>query len=249
VEVLDTELWGTEFEAPLGMNFRRTLPAFELSGLYFMAKESNTIVTTQNGTIIALGQGEGRMVKVNQGDRIRSTKPIQVDFVTADESSLFAQRWYSLRPTNAITNSYISPVGDTRGKTKLVLYNPDSKNSLVYTVQTLSNGTISKYSNTLLPKQSALSRVIPSGSGAIVDSPSNFVALSFTDTEKLDGNNDQTNGWIFDWGFPLVPRDELTSQVLIGWGYACKNNNCLGTLFAKDLLCLFIHRLHALTRR
>ena len=26
----------------------------------------------------------------------------------------------------------------------------------------------------------------------------------------------------------MVPRPDLTSQVLIGWGYGCTNNNCYG---------------------
>jgi hypothetical protein len=31
-----------------------------------------------------------------------------------------------------------------------------------------------------------------------------------------------------DWGYPLIPRNELTSQVLVGLGYGCTNNNCQG---------------------
>jgi hypothetical protein len=37
-----------------------------------------------------------------------------------------------------------------------------------------------------------------------------------------------TTGKWFDWGFPVVPMNLLTPQVLIGWGYGCTNNDCEG---------------------
>ena len=72
------------------------------------------------------------------------------------------------------------------------------------------------------PKQSRWTVVVPTGSGAFLDCNTNFIALSVTDTIR------RTGGQWFDWGFPLVPRDQLTSQVLIGWGFGCTNNNCKG---------------------
>jgi hypothetical protein len=211
------------------MNFGRSLTAFELVGLYFMAKESGTVVTFRNGTVYNLDQGRGTMVRVTQGDTIVSNKPIQVDLVTGDLSSAFALRWFSLRPAELLSNSYVSPVGENTGKTKLLLYNPHPRNTVTFTLQYLRNNTVMRYSQNLLPKQSALSVVIPDGSGAWVNGTGNFVALSYTDTEIYDGIGRKTNGWVFDWGFPLVPRNELTSQVLVGFGYACKNNQCQGT--------------------
>jgi hypothetical protein len=43
----------------------------------------------------------------------------------------------------------------------------------------------------------------------------------------IDGSLASSHEWCsFDWGFPLLARDELTSQVLIGLGYGCTNNEC-----------------------
>jgi hypothetical protein len=38
----------------------------------------------------------------------------------------------------------------------------------------------------------------------------------------------------YDWGIPLLPRNELTSQVQIGLAYGCTNNRCDGTFRAES---------------
>lgn len=231
VEVLDTTQWGKVYEAPVGVNIRLPTQAFEYAGLYFMAHENNTVVTLPNGTILALHQGDGMMVQVNQADTIRANKPIQADLITLDVSSVFEVRWFSLRPFAALSDQYVSPMGDTRGNTKLILYNPNVK-PMTMKLQYIVNGTKTQYSQVVAPKQSVFSVVIPSESAAWVDADMKFVALSMTDTEVNCGVGGKpifkTNGEIFDWGFPLVPRNELTSQVLVGFGYACTDNECSG---------------------
>lgn len=58
------------------------------------------------------------------------------------------------------------------------------------------------------------------------------MALSVTDSETVtdhaSGGTETLNGQAFDWGYPVIPVDMLTSQVLVGWGYGCTNNNCEG---------------------
>jgi len=69
-----------------------------------------------------------------------------------------------------------------------------------------------------------LSKVVPTGSGAKIKSANmkdKFLALSLTDTSAKtveNGITHQTAGQWYDWGFPVVPSDRLTSQVLVGWG-------------------------------
>jgi hypothetical protein len=224
---MDVSQWGQEFEAPIGEDIGVSYEAFQLTAFFFMAGEDNTKVTKPDGTIKVLKRGEGAMVRVNQGQKLLSDKPIQVDLLTGDVWSNYEVRWYSLRDNKDYVSSYVSPVGDSYGKTKLVIYNPLNV-TLTYTVQYLVNNVKTQYAKTLAAKQAALSIVIPTGSGAFIDGSSKFVALSLTDSEFYNGVGYATGGQFYDWGFPLVPRGELTPQVVIGLGYACTNNNCQG---------------------
>jgi uncharacterized repeat protein (TIGR01451 family) len=38
---------------------------------------------------------------------------------------------------------------------------------------------------------------------------------------------------IYDWGYPVVPTDMLTPEVIIGWGYGCEDKNCRYESFNK----------------
>ena len=88
------------------------------------------------------------------------------------------------------------------------------------------NGVKKIITGNVVSKQSAWSGIIPVGSGAWIDGNQTFIPLTVTDSEDKDGNNVTTGGTMYDWGCPLVPRDELTPEVLIGLGFGCTNNNC-----------------------
>lgn len=75
------------------------------------------------------------------------------------------------------------------------------------------NGTITVPANGV-----ALSPHVPDGSGARFFAGSDFFALTQTDTDS------STAGATADWGHPLIPVAELSSQALIGWGYGNTSN-------------------------
>jgi uncharacterized repeat protein (TIGR01451 family) len=216
VEVLDTSVWGTSFEAPVGRDAQSTTSAFQYTGLYIMASEDNTKVTIPGSfDPIILNQGQSKHLSVFQGDIITSDKKVQVDLLTGDIGSTYELRWYSLLPVDDWSDEYISPMGDTIGETKVVLYNP-STSSIDVKVMTLD--WTETYN--IEGKSSVFTRFIATGSGAkfTQENGKNFFALSMTDTNG--------NGEIFDWGFPVLPTRDLTSQVLIGWGFGCTGNSC-----------------------
>jgi uncharacterized repeat protein (TIGR01451 family) len=218
VEVLDTSVWGTGFVAPVGRDAQSGTNAFQYTGLYIMASEDNTEVTIP-GSIdpIILNQGQSTHLSVEQGDIITSDKKVQVDLLTGDIGSIYELRWYSLLPVDDWSAEYISPMGDTIGETRVVLYNPSSS-SIDVKVMTLDwNATYN-----IGGKSSVFTRFIETGSGAkfTQENGNNFFALSMTDT------NANGTGQIFDWGFPVLPTRDLTSQVLIGWGFGCTGNSC-----------------------
>jgi hypothetical protein len=96
-----------------------------------------------------------------------------------------------------------------------------------------STGKQSSYLREVAAKQSIWSNLIPDGSGCSITNTNRygaqiFLPISVTDTEQYSGytNKYNTGGQYFDWGYPVMAREHLTSQVLIGWGWGCTNNNC-----------------------
>lgn len=224
IEVHDVGMWGNEYEAPVGIDIGKYFAAFQFSSFFYMAAEDDTEVTLPDGSTITLNQGESSSVMVSQGDKLTSTKPIQVDFITGDVMSFYELRWFTLLPTNSWSNSYVTPVGDTVGKTKMLVYNPNPTTIYVeYTI--LVNGSEVKKSKKVKKGKATLTGVIPSDSGSIIESTGgeNFIALSFTDTEYRTATGQKTASQWYDWGFPVTPTNLLTPQVLIGWGYGCTN--------------------------
>lgn len=115
-------------------------------------------------------------------------------------------------------NQYVSPVGDSVGKTKVLLYNPNPDKAIQVTVDFLEGGTTKKTTTSVVnSRRGVLSNVIPTGSGAWFNSTDKFMALSLTDTEFTTSTGQKTGSQWYDWGFPVMPRTLLTSQVLVRW--------------------------------
>jgi uncharacterized repeat protein (TIGR01451 family) len=223
VEVLDTSMWGKSFKAPVGENTKFLTDGFQYSALYVMAGENDSKVYIRGSSSpITLDMGESLHVLVNQGDTVTSDKDVQVDFLTGDRSSTYELRWYSLRATEDWSDKYLSPVGDSTGETKLVIYNP---NDFAINVKiTVNNGDSTER---ISGGEHIVSDFIRTGSAALLEETSgnNFIVLSVTDTIN--------SGVLFDWGFPVVAVRDLTPQVLIGLGFGCTNNECLKESYNK----------------
>lgn len=234
IEMLDTMVWGLTFEAPVGVDLGRTTRAFEHSIFMIMAGYNNTKVSLPDNTVRVLNIGQSTTFKVNQGHRVKCDKPVQVHLFTGDVNSAYETRWYSMRPIETYSDAYVTPVGDSMGKTKMIVYNP-STNSLKYSFRYLDSGKEKIATGTIAGKQAGWTPVVPTGSGALINGTHPFVALTVTDSEDKAGDGYGTGGQMYDWGCPVVPLLELTSEVLLGLGYGCTNNNCQGTYDIKNL--------------
>ena len=228
IEMLDTMVWGLTFEAPVGVDLGKTVFAFEHSMFMVMAGYNNTKVYLPDNTVRVLNVGQSTTFTVKQGDRIKSDKPVQVHLFTGDINSAYETRWYSMRPVETYADAYVTPVGDSVGKTKMIVYNP-SNSSLNYSFRYLVSGVEKTATGVIAGKQAGWTLVIPSNSGALITGSHPFVALTVTDSEEKDGEGYGTGGQMFDWGCPVVPLRELTSEVLLGLGYGCTNNKCGST--------------------
>jgi IgGFc binding protein len=228
IEMLDTMVWGLTFEAPVGVDLGKTVFAFELSIFMVMAGYNNTKVFLPDNTVRVLNIGQSTTFTVNQGHIIKSDKPVQVHLFTGDINSTYETRWYSLRPVETYADAYVTPVGDSMGKTKILAYNPRNT-SLNYSFRYLDKGIEKTATGVIAGKQAGWSPVIPTGSGAVMNGTHPFVALTVTDSEDKAGDGYVTGGTMYDWGCPVVPLRELTSEVLLGLGYGCTNNACGST--------------------
>ena len=232
IQALDTSQWGTTYEAPVGVDFGKNFynQTFEWVILIYQAGADFTTVTLPDLTNVTLNMGESGYYVVNQGDQITSDKPIQVILVTGDidlapKESKPETRWFGIRSVQQMTNSYITPVGDTIGKSRMLIYNPNSDN-IQYTMKYLNNGVLTTYTGTVDSKNAVYSPVVPYNSGAMFESTYEFVALSITDTEQYNSKGNQTWAATYDWGFAATPTNLLTPEVVIGLGWGCLNNVC-----------------------
>lgn len=117
-------------------------------------------------------------------------------------------------------NKYLSPVGDSYGKTRVLLFNPSSNGIRVKMDYLNSQGWKRTASYYISGGSTKYTDVIPTGSGAYLYSTNDedFMALSMTDTEG--------SGQIFDWGFPVVPTKLLSPEVVIGFAFGCTDLEC-----------------------
>jgi len=204
VEMLDTFSWGTNFVAPIGTDSGN----FELTMFFVMAAVDGTVVTIKpksgSDSTYTLNQGGSVQFPLEEGDELSSTEPVQMDMSAGSYKEL---RWYSVLPIEDWYTEYLAPVGNTRGKVKVRLFNPDSSS---LTIKMKEYGQRDK-TYTLSARAGAWSDTIDTGNGALFSADKPFSANSIVDT----------GGNVFDWGYPLIPTNKLTPEVIIGWGYGC----------------------------
>ena len=142
-----------------------------------------------------------------------------MDLITGDVADNYELRWYSLVDADEWTNEYITPVAEEAGSTGFWFYNPhDSQITINYEGgNVLTPGSFNVAAN-------SVAFIEVDDDGDINLSGDNYSGLKFsTDNSddifyalaQIDADN---GGQIFDWGFPLLPTNQLTSQVLVGLG-------------------------------
>ncbi|MEM7694290.1 MAG: hypothetical protein AAF318_07550 [Pseudomonadota bacterium] len=230
VEVQDTTKYGDAYVIPVGGdgsgNTDAPTGAFDLAFAHIMAAQNGTPVYL-NGTLVAtLDEGETFVSPVVEGDRIttfdagagETTGPgVQTTLITRDNGGEDnEQRWYSLSPVEDWSSDYVTPVGvgdnfngGSNGGSSVWLYN-DGDTAIDVEVFT-SAGLLETL--TVPAGGSVESSEIPDGSGARFASTGDepFYAVLQVDSRGSGARN--------DWGHPLIPIEQLTSQGLVTFGF------------------------------
>jgi uncharacterized repeat protein (TIGR01451 family) len=229
VEVVDTQYWGTEYLAPVGVNIpdATDFQMFQYTGLYIMAGPGGATVqidANANGTFettVPLVEGQGYAVNggVNVGGQVSSDNPVQVDILTGDIASNYESRDSNLLPVDLWADEYYTPVSSPSGlnATTVWLYNPGASGIIVnYQRRIAGFLTTSPLTVPGGPAGGYLKQVLPDGTGARFSSSAAFYAFSTMDSTSGSSSGGGNQSW--DWGFTLVPKSALTAQVLIGLG-------------------------------
>ncbi len=257
-EMFDTTQWGTSYVAPVGETTSdANTSAFEDTRWFIMAgaggatidvdanadgdvadaNDLNDFVMTEGSRKVVDGIIQGASLTVVSGN------PVQVNSMTADDNDTFEFRWDALVPRPNWSNDYYTPVGtnpqtNNVGCTEVWVYNPNgSQITINYdrpggSSYPTADGsfTVSANSNAASPTATNL---LTLGNGARFWSAGGqvFSPISVTDCTK---STDDTDGRIMDWGAPLVPANQLTSEVLVGWAPGCSNESPDGICYDPD---------------
>lgn len=235
VEVLDvsSDSYGNQFVAPVGgSGTHLSNSAFQLSDLHVMASIDDTIVThlksggAQKQYSLNAGQSQ-RIAGVEEGDRIfTNDSPVQVHLLTGNIGSTYELRWYSLFPLSQWSNRAYTPVGSSdnlgRSESSVFLYNPSKFNITVHWNK--GQGSTTGAGSILVPpgvtrrqKLSYNYEKTLTGYEFYTDNSTHiFTGLVVVDTV------DELASWqAYDWGHTLIPKNQLSSQVVIGDGRKC----------------------------
>jgi uncharacterized repeat protein (TIGR01451 family) len=216
MEVYPVDEWGTTFRAPAGVD-TPSVSLFEYTSLVIMATDDNTTVQVDvnaDGTfdqVVTLNEGESHLTvgTIQEGARVQASAPVQVGMITGDIADTYEGRWYVLFPEEQWSSTYYSPVSASAvNGTTAFLFNRDTT-PMTVTRTSFGGATL----NTVIQAMSSISVPIVAGSGARFASIDGrpFAAIAAVDsTDQFNSKG--------DWGFAMIPEEQLTMQTLIGWG-------------------------------
>ena len=228
VEVFATNSYGTEFLVPVGEDTPDSsgTDPFQRTSAHVMAAQDGTVVELNGAAVATLNAGENVLIEnVDEGDEITATEPVQVSLVAGDVNSTYEMRWYALAPREDWSNDYVGPLAEETGSTGFWFHNP---NDDPITLDVSWEGTVNAGTLTVAANSSEFVE-IDTGFGDI-DVPGDRSGIRFTsqggeDFFALSQIDADGGGQAYDWGHPLIPVDDLTSQALIGLGYGNTTND------------------------
>ena len=229
-ELYPTNRWGAEYIIPVGEDLVGAGPStfsdgFRTVDLSVQAAVDNTAVEfdlNADGTFggagdipnVTLNEGKSQAVFANAvltGARVRSTNaisPVQVQILLGDSNEVpnfYEARAYTLTPRDQLANDYIAP------RSSDGLYWIHNPNGTAITVNPTTNAGPQP------PLVIAAGQTTPFDPGAAPTGARFQSADNFYGLVTLDASFTQ------DWGYSLQPVNNLTAQVVVGWGVGDSN--------------------------
>ena len=208
VEMLDTSVWGTRFDLPV---HDTTAYDFTYTGVALMASEDGTAIYRNGAYVATLDEGESYLFNdtVAVGDIFTASAPVQANLLNGNIGSSYASDWLTLYPFDLLGNSYYAPVGPEGTVTTAVyLHNPNDFQITVNWATTAGAQT----PQTINAHQAVRVTMPTANSGAHFyttgATPPVFQAISMINS----------GGQANDWGYTLIPENQLTQQAMVGWG-------------------------------
>ncbi len=221
VEVTATLDWGVSYVAPVGQDVVFPSPAyasmFERVWLLVMAAEDETAVqidTDADGSAdvaVTLGPGESHMVNggILKGATVQASKPVQVHLLTGDIGANYESRWFTLAPADQWSGDYYAPVGTAADgdDTYILLHNAAAQPVTIHYTTRTGSGSFD------VPPRDTYRFLMPQSSAARFrsDGGEPFFAVGAVGAEPSANN-------VHDWGYSLVPVQNLTTLAVVGWG-------------------------------
>jgi uncharacterized repeat protein (TIGR01451 family) len=236
VSSFDTSRYGTDYLVPVGEDtpfptegtaIPETSDPFGTSSLLIMAAEDATTVRVDadaNGTYeTTRSVDEGAVVFIDggvlQGAHVIADKPVQVHEGTGDPSAppgQYENRWFTLYPTPLLSGDYVNPVAVDHVGYQAVAYFYNPNPTAIVIVPTCTSGCTGVI--TVAPR--SVSYYKPPRDMAVryrnlVGRP--FIAVTGIGAQSGIDFGDFDNSPWYDWGFALIPTDQLTTQVILGF--------------------------------
>lgn len=221
VEVRAVPDWGNSFVLPVGEDVIFPAPLtnsmFEHCSAYIMAAQNGTQVQIDldgNGSVdstLTLNQGESHLVNagIKKGATITTSKPVQVMQFFGDINANYEARGANVPPLERWSDDYYAPVGTASDgdETYIFLYNPNASAITINYVTKLGSGTLT------VPGKGTYQYLMPQDSAARFTSEDEkpFWGIGTVGARPTANN-------VHDWGYALVPKDFLSTEVVVGWG-------------------------------
>jgi uncharacterized repeat protein (TIGR01451 family) len=236
VELLTIDESGTEYLIPVGEDLSSNR-VFEHCSLSIMAMRNGTRVevdTDADGSVDTarnLGQGETLFISsgVMVGASVNSTKPVQVHLMTGNLSTRGGNlegRWYTMLPRHRWGRDYYCPVGSVNNPAqpvRLFLFNPNPTPLTIAHESTDDSGTFT------VASMATEEFIMPVNSAANLTADNDFFGVAAVAAGSNNGGSSAEDNDTWDWGYTPVPTENLTPQLVVGWGPGADDANNNGT--------------------
>jgi uncharacterized repeat protein (TIGR01451 family) len=222
-EIEEVAAWGDDYIVPAGEDWGAGAD-FEFTGATITALQDGTqlyyngslaATLSAGGTHFINGVGDGS--GLNSGDMFTATHPIQVHTYSSICASGMNNYWsgngYTLEPVQQWDSDYWSPVQNrsvcpngNSAAVDIFLYNASGGNINL----TIDDGAV--YNRVLPPGRSSVLALIAPASlsdvrGVHIYGDGPFWGVVNVDTER----------WVHEWGYSLIPQNDLSSMAVLGW--------------------------------